>query len=183
MKIDVYVCKLLLVIIFDGRSSRMEKRMAGNKNGIFRKKSVDRISSPERLDEYIRVANPSVWVTLMALIILLIGIVVWGILGRLDTTVPVCVIAEGNEILGYISDGDINSVEEGMEVLTDTSQLVIEEVSKTPIKIESEYISDKLSGEKSSWGYELRLSGEVNNGIYFGDVCVDSINPISYVIN
>ena len=28
---------------------------------IFRKKSLDRISSPEQLNDYIRVANPGIW--------------------------------------------------------------------------------------------------------------------------
>ena len=37
---------------------------------IFRKKSLDRISSPEQLNDYIRVANPGIWMILAAVIIL-----------------------------------------------------------------------------------------------------------------
>ena len=33
---------------------------------IFRKKSLDRISSPEQLNDYIRVANPGIWMILAA---------------------------------------------------------------------------------------------------------------------
>lgn len=40
---------------------------------IFRKKSLDRISSPEQLNDYIRVANPGIWMILAAVIILLAG--------------------------------------------------------------------------------------------------------------
>ena len=50
--------------------------------GIFREKSMDRISSPEELNDYIRVTTPSVWVVLLALVILLIGILAWSFLGR-----------------------------------------------------------------------------------------------------
>ena len=39
-------------------------------NSIFRKKSLDRISSPEQLNDYIRVSTPSVWMVLFAIIIL-----------------------------------------------------------------------------------------------------------------
>ena len=46
---------------------------------IFRKKSLDRISSPEQLNDYIRVANPGIWMILAAVIILLAGVCVWGI--------------------------------------------------------------------------------------------------------
>ena len=52
---------------------------------IFRKKSLDRISSPEQLNDYIRVANPGIWMILAAVIILLAGVCVWGIFGHLDT--------------------------------------------------------------------------------------------------
>lgn len=51
---------------------------------IFRKKSLERISSPEQLDEYIRVITPSVWVVLVALAILLIGFLAWSIFGTME---------------------------------------------------------------------------------------------------
>jgi len=41
---------------------------------IFRKKSLDRISSPEQLNDYIRVANPGIWMILAAVIILPISV-------------------------------------------------------------------------------------------------------------
>ena len=41
-------------------------------NQIFRKKSMDKISSPEQLNDYVRVSNPGIWMILFAVIILLI---------------------------------------------------------------------------------------------------------------
>ena len=52
-------------------------------NSIFRQKSIDKVSSPEKLDDYIRVTTPSVWITLAAIAILLIGTIVWGFFGEL----------------------------------------------------------------------------------------------------
>ena len=51
-------------------------------NSIFRQKSIDKISSPEKLDDYIKVTTPSVWVTLIAIVLLLAGAVVWSIFGE-----------------------------------------------------------------------------------------------------
>lgn len=45
---------------------------------IFRKTSLDRISSPERLNDYIKVSNPGVWLILAAVAALLAAAVVWG---------------------------------------------------------------------------------------------------------
>lgn len=51
---------------------------------IFRKKSIERVSTPEQLNDYIRVTTPSVWVVLAAMTVLLIGMLVWGVFGSVD---------------------------------------------------------------------------------------------------
>ena len=38
-------------------------------NQIFRKESLDQISSPEQLNDYLRVTNPAVWLVLTAVIL------------------------------------------------------------------------------------------------------------------
>lgn len=55
---------------------------------LFRKKSIERVSSPEQLNDYVKVSSPGIWAVLAAVLILLAGAFVWGILGRLETTVP-----------------------------------------------------------------------------------------------
>lgn len=51
---------------------------------LFRKKSLDRVSSPEQLNDYIRVTTPSVWLVLLAIIILLAGMIAWSVLGTVE---------------------------------------------------------------------------------------------------
>ncbi len=51
---------------------------------LFRKKSMDRISSPEQLNDYIKVTTPSVWLVLVATIIILVGVLVWSMLGTVE---------------------------------------------------------------------------------------------------
>ena len=48
------------------------------KASLFRKASMERIQSPEQLNDYLRVTNPTVWVLLAAVIVLLAGMLVWG---------------------------------------------------------------------------------------------------------
>ena len=52
--------------------------------GIFREKSLERISFPDQMDDYIRVTTPSVWIALIALVVLLAGILIWGVLGTVE---------------------------------------------------------------------------------------------------
>ncbi|MBQ8955858.1 MAG: hypothetical protein IJ075_02720 [Lachnospiraceae bacterium] len=60
----------------------MEKRQ------IFREKSIERVTSPEQLDDYIKVTTPSVWLILIATVILLIGTLIWGVTGRIEVNTP-----------------------------------------------------------------------------------------------
>ena len=45
-------------------------------NGLFRKKSLERISSPEELHDYMRVTSPRLWMILAAIVVLLVGFIV-----------------------------------------------------------------------------------------------------------
>lgn len=61
-------------------------------------KSMERITSPEQMNDYIRVSNPSVWMILAAVIVLLIGVCVWGAFGHLDTVVQTGGICEDGRL-------------------------------------------------------------------------------------
>ena len=53
---------------------------------IFREKSIDRVSSPEELNNYMKVTTPKVWIALIAVLILLIGALVWSFFGSVTVT-------------------------------------------------------------------------------------------------
>ena len=49
-----------------------------------KKKSMDKISSPEELNDYIRVTSPSVWMVLAGTVILLVGLLSWCVFGTVN---------------------------------------------------------------------------------------------------
>ena len=102
---------------------------------IFRKKSLDRISSPEQLNDYIRVANPGIWMILAAVIILLAGVCVWGIFGHLDTKTETVGTAKAGKITCYIKETDIRNVKKGTPAYIDGKEYEIAEISETPVKL------------------------------------------------
>ncbi len=57
---------------------------AASKN-IFRAVAVERLSSPEQLDQLVDVSRPADWVAVVAIGIALIGVLTWGIMGRVPT--------------------------------------------------------------------------------------------------
>ena len=56
----------------------MEKKL------IFREKSIERVTSPEKLNDYIKVTTPSVWLVLLATLILIAGTLVWAVFGKIQ---------------------------------------------------------------------------------------------------
>ena len=54
---------------------------------LFRKNSMEQITSPEQLNDYLRVTSPAVWVVLVAVILLLAGFLVWASFANIDSYV------------------------------------------------------------------------------------------------
>lgn len=154
--------------------------------GIFRKKNMDKLSSPEQLNDYIRVANPSVWIVLVAVIILLVGICVWGVFGRLDTTIATAGTCKDGKITCYVKDTDIDKVKEGLEISANGNIYTISSVNKTPVKAGenlSEYIIYLGNLESDGWVYEITAVVDLPNGDYKTDIVIDRVSPMSFVLN
>lgn len=58
-----------------------------SQQSVFRKISLDRLASPEQLDQLMQVTTPRGWVAMLALGILLLTAIVWGCIGRIPETV------------------------------------------------------------------------------------------------
>ena len=69
---------------------------------LFREVSLERLSSPEQLDELIKVTSPRAWFALVAMGCILISAIVWGFLGSIPTKIT------GHGIL--INNGGVTSV-------------------------------------------------------------------------
>jgi len=54
---------------------------------VFRKVALERMSSPEQLDQLLRVTTPKTWLALLALLAFLGTAVAWGVFGELTTRV------------------------------------------------------------------------------------------------
>lgn len=135
---------------------------------IFRKKSLDKVKSPESLDDYIKVSNPGVWLLLISVIVLLIGACVWGIFGHVDSIVPVTVRVENGLAVCYVSEDNIKGIGEGMTVRFDDKEAVIKSID---MKESKEYICT------------LQTEETLTDGFYDGKVLTKSYNPLSFILN
>ena len=76
---------------------------------------MEKVTSPDQLNDYIRVAKPSVWILLAAVIILLSGIVCWSIFGHITTSVRgACSVGSDSAAYLYVSPDDASKLKTGM---------------------------------------------------------------------
>ena len=134
---------------------------------IFRKKSLDKLKSPESLDECIKVTNPGVWLILAAVILLLAGACVWGAFGHIDSITPVSVHSQSGVITAAVTEENITSVKTGMTVHFAEFDATVESI------------------EKQDGGYVLSLTAKdtVPDGFYDGNIVIQSFKPFSFIFN
>ena len=155
---------------------------------IFRKASLDRISNPEQLNDYIRVTNPGVWMIMGAVILLLTGICVWSVFGRLDTTLTVAAVTENNQTVCYVKESDMQTVESGMQVRIGENQYRLGEISQRPVPVDSsfaEYLLHVGGLAEGEWVYIAVLDDtHGDDGIIVeAEIVVESIAPMRFVLN
>ena len=153
---------------------------------LFRKKSVERVSSPEQLNDYIRVANPGVWMVLAAIVILLAGVVVWGCIGHLDTTLDTAIVCENGEAVVYVKEADIEKIEVGMTVRVGDEEYAVSEISTEPIRVDdtmSEYSIHASGLTAGEWVYIVNVNGNFAAGVHKAEIVIESISPISFILN
>ncbi|MGN0316579.1 MAG: hypothetical protein ACI4E1_01450 [Lachnospira sp.] len=153
---------------------------------IFRKKSVDRISSPEQLNDYIKVTNPGVWMALVAIVILLVGVCVWGIFGTLETKLSVAAVSQDGQTVLYVKEENVASVKEDMRVYIGGDTYKVVSVSSQPVAVSedmSEYARHLGELQLGEWAYIVQIDGNIPDGSYKAQVVVDSVSPFYFVFN
>lgn len=153
---------------------------------IFRKKSIEKISSPEQFNEYIRVSNPGVWMTLFCIIILLTGMGIWGIFGRLETVLDVCAVCENGKLICYVKEENISDVKEGMNVRINDVEYMVKSIPSLPIQVTDDfgmYVVHVGNLQTGEWVYEVVINAGLEDGVYEAKIITESKAPLSFLVN
>lgn len=157
-------------------------------NNIFRKKSMDRFSSPEQLNDYIKVPNPSVWIILFCVIILLVGMLVWGVFGRFETCLDVVAISQDGETICYVKENKIDSVSKGMTVRIKGERYKLAKIDTSPVQVTDDFdaYTRHVGGiDVGDWVYEAIIDAQPKDGdgVYEAEIVTESVASISFLLN
>lgn len=156
---------------------------------LFRKESLDRVSSPEQLNQYIRVSNPSVWLILSAVIVLLVAACVWGFTGRMETTLDVKAIVKDGQAVCLLNENERTRIKVGTTFRVGEQPGEVSQIPAEPMSYESlystfgEYALYASDISKGEWRYALQGALPLADGVYDAQIVIDSVSPISFLLN
>ena len=133
---------------------------------LFRKKVMDRISSPDRLQDYMRVTNPGVWMILAAVIALLGGLFVLSCIGRIEVTIST---------EWKVKDGKATAefpVDQADDVYLDST-----------VRIDGKEAKIESIGEPDDETCTVTAKIDLKNGTYKGVIVTEEVRPIMFLWN
>ena len=148
---------------------------------IFREKSIDRVSSPEQIDDYVKISNPGIWIIVIAAAFLIFGMAIWGIFGKVDKTVNGVAYAECGNVLIYVEENIADEIKPGSEVRVGEEKLVMRKKYGDPVRADESYgeyffhLGGFMPGD---WLYTMSTDGTLPDGIYEAVIVMESKSPI-----
>ena len=104
-------------------SGELEESGNDMEDSLFREKAIEKISSPEDLGNYLHVTRPSVWLILVAVILLLAGMLVWSSVASIDSfATGTAVVKDGTMYIHFDNEQIAENVEGGMTVIAGESE-------------------------------------------------------------
>ena len=97
---------------------------------LFRKESIDRISSPEEMHDYMRVTSPKLWMILSAVIALLVGFIVYASTSVMESTIDIKVTSTYGFVTGDLPLSQLDLVKIHMPVRINGENGEIKDVSQ-----------------------------------------------------
>ena len=151
---------------------------------IFRKKALDEAASPDRLDDYIKVSNPSVWLLLGAICAFLLGVGAWCIFGNIADVQPGLLRVEKDTATCYIDQEHASKLSAGDKIEAAGVTGYVVEVDKQPLPT-SELTDDELAAFNpgSSWVARATVAIDMPNGDYPADITVEEYQPLDLLLN
>ena len=148
---------------------------------LFRQKSMEHISSPEALRDYMRVTSPRIWMLLAAILALLAGFLFYSSTVTLEESIPLKATVDHYDL----GEGEIyTSV---LATLSLDQQDLVKPGMSVRIGTETGTVSTLYVTEEEGVGLIIQLEGEsasaLPDGTYDAELITDSTTAIGFLFN
>ena len=135
-----------------------------NRSKLFRQESLKRLSSPDDLNDVLRVVSPSSWTILLSALLILAGMFVWSLVGGVEKKINASVEVSGGVARFAMKDTVLKS--------------------KMPVKV-GDTESLMLNVGKDNDGNYIGTANVpgMTDGTYEAEITVERISPIKFLFN
>ena len=157
---------------------------------VFRKSSIESLSSPEQLNDYIKAASPAVWIILAAIIALLCAVFAWIFFGCIYTRVQGVAVNDNGMLSCYVRAEDMLKAGDSVKVSVNGTDYTVTEIIPGPFKLDPagsavDQIISTIGGfTGDDWLIKLSLAD--NTGIpeltvEGAVVTIEEIRPLTFI--
>lgn len=153
---------------------------------LFRKESLERVSSPDQLDDYIRVSNPGVWMVLATIVLLLVAGIVWACVGQLTDSLSTTLVVQDGRAACYVPEDQIDQVKPGTPVAAADAEGTVRAVEAVPVSPDEvaarvdEYAAHRIGA--TGWSYPVEVDIDLPDGVYDARITARSFSPIELLL-
>ena len=155
---------------------------------IFRQEALDKASSPDQLNDYIKLSNPGLWFVLIAILVLLAGACIFGAVGTIDSTVPGVGIAKDGKMTLLVKREYADRFTNAMKVKISGQEYEVSLNEAKPVTVSDEtdpyalFLGELQAGD---WVYEMEVqapAGTFSAGAYEARLVTEKISPLSFLL-
>lgn len=165
------------------------KAMAGQ-NDSYRQDVLERASSPFELDSYIKAVRPGIWLIVVASIVALSSLIIWGVMGRVATTIRDSGVVVEGAVVGFLDKQLAEQVSVGDRATVDGKEASVSEVDAKPMSLReaSAYADDDFTLsmlELDDWNYRVVASLQdppPDGTLVEVVITTDEVAPISFFL-
>ena len=147
--------------------------------------ALKKVTSPEQLNDYVKVSNPGIWMFLSAVTVLLIAFFIWGFVGKLDTTYLCPAVSSEGSLNCYVSEKQGSELGNLLSVTVDGQEYPVVSISQEPVRADflSDYVRHISGFGEDDWVYIVTAQTDLSNGVHEAVICTERVSPISFLID
>lgn len=147
---------------------------------LYRDVSLNKLNSAEQLNDYIKVASPGVWMIITAVIILIVGALIYAGMTSIETSVEACVEVEDGKMTAYVIDSDVSLIKANTMLVVDDDNYSIASLDDIQTlgadEKESKFIAHMLPGADDEKICVINMGdSELEDGYYLGEFPIESV--------
>ncbi|MBO4396146.1 MAG: hypothetical protein J5819_07360 [Eubacterium sp.] len=141
----------------------------------------ERINSPEKLDRYLRVIRPSMWIAFAAVFAVIAVIIIWACMTEITVNARTTGYVVNNRFTFVVDEDQAERIREGQQIRIGTkTATVLEKVNLGEVAAsggeESDSESDEITSEYAFYG-----DVELTDGVYNVEIQSKGVKAISFL--